>query len=74
MVKKTDTRKSAVNFDADIRVRMSKKALNKFIKKSEEETGKPYQFLLREFIDAFNEDRLRIIKADGQVNTIYVSE
>lgn len=74
MVKKTDTRKRPVNFDANLQMRVSKKALNKFIKKSEKETGKPYAVFLREIIDAFNEDRLRIIKPDGQTNNIYVTD
>lgn len=50
----------------DLRIRISKSELEIFQKKSKRVTGKPYQFLLREIITAFNDGRLRIIPTEEQ--------
>ena len=65
--------KNSKVLDGELRVRTSEKELTKFMKKSEKENSKPYQVFIREIITAFNEDRLRIVKADGQSN-IYVKQ
>lgn len=75
MAKKSTRKKPASNktLDGELRVRTDEKALNKFMKKSEKENSKPYQIFIREIIDAFNEDRLRIVKPDGQKSSdLYV--
>ena len=52
--------------DGDLRMRMSKQELDIFQKKSKRVTGKPYQLLLREIINAFNDGRLRITPTEAQ--------
>jgi len=52
--------------DGDLRMRMSQSELDIFQKKSKRVTGKPYQLLLREFITAFNDGRLRIVPTEEQ--------
>ena len=52
--------------DGDLRIRMSQMELDIFQKKSKRVTGKPYQLLLREFITAFNDGRLRIVPTEAQ--------
>lgn len=77
MSKRSSTKKlssNGKNLDSDLRVRVNDKDLKQFMKKSESVAGKPYQIFVRELISAFNDDRLRIIKTDGQKkNTIYVT-
>ena len=71
------TRKEVVmdkkEFDNTLAIRVFKKDLEKFKAKSEK-INKPYQILIREMIQAFNEDRLKIIPTDEQkqsLETIY---
>jgi predicted DNA binding CopG/RHH family protein len=66
--------KNSKILDGELRVRTSEKDLIKFMKKSEKENNKPYQIFIREIITAFNEDRLRIVKPDGQKSSnVYVN-
>ena len=48
--------------DDDLRMRVSKKALAEFKKKSMRITKKPYQIFIREIIDAFNNGKLIIVE------------
>jgi retron-type reverse transcriptase len=76
MAKKSTRKKPAngKNLDGELRVRTDEKELNDFMKKSEKIVGKPYQIFIREIITAFNEDRLKIVKPNGQKsNTVYVT-
>lgn len=52
--------------NADLRIRISAPELTTFRLKSKSATGKPYQLLLREFITAFNDGRLRIVPTEEQ--------
>ena len=54
--------------DGDLRVRVNQNELDKFTAKSERETGKPYQLLVREILTAYNDSRLRIIPTKDQKN------
>ncbi len=60
------TNDDKTTLDGDLRMRMSQDDLEKFQKKSERVTGKPYQLMLREMITAFNDGRLRIIPTEEQ--------
>lgn len=59
------SKESNINFDSDLRLRINKEDLSA-LKIKALEVGKPYQMLVREFITAFNEDRLTI-KVDESV-------
>lgn len=75
MVKKPTVKKvNKKNLDDELRVRLEEKELTKFKSKSETVANKPYQIFIREIITAFNEDRLRIIKAaDQKSSALYVT-
>lgn len=57
-------------FDGDLRIRVNQNEFNTFMKNSIKVTGKPYQVLLREFIKAFNEKRLRIIPTEDEKTSL----
>lgn len=52
--------------DGDLRMRISEQELEIFKKKAPRITGKEYQVLVREFITAFNDGRLRIVQTEEQ--------
>ena len=52
--------------DENIHIRVSGEALERFKTKCEEMTGRPYQSMIREFIDATNEGRLKIKRPVNQ--------
>lgn len=59
--------------DKSMHIRIPGDQLEAFKKKSVKVTGKPYQMLLREMIEAFNSDRLRIkpTKQQAQLGELY---
>lgn len=50
--------------EGQLRVRCDEQELDVFIAKAIRVTGKPYPILVREFIRAFNDDKLRIIPTE----------
>lgn len=63
------SKKKNTALDETLTVRLNKKALDTFKTKAAKTTGKPYQLLTREIVEAFNSDRLRIIPTPDQTNT-----
>lgn len=62
---------SKESFDDLLTVKMYKSDLGKFKTKSKA-FGKPYQIMLREIIEAFNNDRLRITPTDEQKESLKI--
>jgi hypothetical protein len=65
-----------VTLDDALRLRINCKELNIFRQKAQRANGKPPSQLLREFITAYNDGRLRIIPTEDQkaeLGELYVS-
>lgn len=60
----------STTLDGDLRMRIQKKELDIFTTRSQRVTGNDYQVLIREFITAFNDGRLRIIPTNAQKQTL----
>lgn len=57
--------------EGNLHIRLPQKSLDKFRKKAQAETSKPHQELLREIIEAFNNDRLRVMTNDKKTGVLY---
>lgn len=55
------------DLDDSLVIRVNRKAVTEFKKRSIKKAGKSYTLLVREIIDAFNQGRLRIIPTEHQV-------
>jgi hypothetical protein len=60
-------KKTPEEFDDRLTVRVNSKRMGRFKIRAIEKTGKDYQILIREVIDAFNDGRLRIIPTPEQL-------
>ena len=56
--------------DGELRLRIEQSALDIFTAKAQRSVGKPYQMLIRDFIHAFNDGRLRIIPTEDQKQSL----
>lgn len=66
-----ETKNDNQGFDDYLGIRMFKTDLDNFKIKTSN-IGKPYHIMIRELIEAFNDDRLRIIPNDKQKESLKI--